>query len=57
MGKYKLNEQRGQSQASLSYAESQEKKNVVQLMALPYAQEALVDYRLRGHRTAVYPVG
>lgn len=57
MGKYKLNEQRGQSQASLSYAESQEKKNVVQLMALPYAQEALVDYRLGGHRTAVYPVG
>ena len=41
MGKFELNEQRGQSQAHLSYAESREKKNVVQLMALPYTPEAL----------------
>ena len=41
MGKFELNEQRGQSQAHLSYAESREKKNVVQLMALPYAPDAL----------------
>ena len=41
MGKFELNEQRGQNQAHLSYAESREKKNVVQLMALPYAPEAL----------------
>ena len=41
MKKFELNEQRGQSQARLSYAESREKKNVVQLMALPYAPEAL----------------
>ena len=41
MGKFELNERRGQSQAHLSYAESREKKNVVQLMALPYAAEEL----------------
>ena len=41
MGKFEQNEQRGQSQASLSNAESREKKNVVQLMVLPYAPDAL----------------